>query len=44
MLKKRLGMEPRVQVLSLTLLESLMKNCGPSMHAEVCAHVCGQPP
>ena len=34
-LKKRLVMETRVQVLSLTLLESLMKNCSTSFHVEV---------
>lgn len=34
-LKKRLGQEPPTQALTLTLLESLMKNCGPSFHTEV---------
>jgi len=34
-LKKRLGQEPRVLALTLTLLESLMKNCSASFHVEV---------
>ena len=34
-LKRRLMMETRVQVLSLTLIESLMKNCSTSFHVEV---------
>lgn len=38
-LKKRLGQEPRVLALTLTLLESLMKNCSASFHVEVRIHV-----
>jgi len=38
-LKRRLGLEPRVLALTLTLLESLMKNCSASFHVEV-AHTC----
>ena len=34
-LKRRLGLEPRVLALTLTLLESLMKNCSASFHVEV---------
>ena len=34
-LKKRLGQEPRAQALTLTLLESLMKNCTDTFHVEV---------
>ncbi len=38
-LKRRLGQEPRVLALTLTLLESLMKNCSASFHVEVRTHL-----
>ena len=38
-LKRRLGHEPRVLALTLTLLESLMKNCSASFHVEVRTHL-----